>query len=124
MRYTVLAAIVIAVELGPGAAAAADEPATKPQNLTLQIFVVDGRDNQPRPALKARVHVEGSEDTIEANSTGLVRLLGLSPDQKLQIMVPGMPLCRLAYTAVPVRDGIAKVVVENGEAVKCTFATE
>lgn len=124
MRNTVLAAVVIAAGLGPGAAPAVDAPAAQPRNLTLQIFVVDARDSQPRLALKAKVHVEGSDDTVEANSSGLVKLFGLSPDQKLQIMVPGLPLCRLSYTAVPVRDGIAKVVVENGEAVKCTFAAE
>jgi hypothetical protein len=123
MRNTVLAAILIAGGIGPGTAAAADEP-VKTRNLTLQIFVVDAAGSQPRPALKARVHVEGSDDTVDANSTGLIRLLGLAPDQKLSIMVPGLPLCRLSNTAVPVHDGIAKVLVENGETVKCAFAAQ
>ena len=123
MRNTVLAAILIAGGIGPGVAAAADEP-VKTRNLTLQIFVVDAAGSQPRPALKARVHVEGSDDTVDANSTGLIRLFGLAPDQKLSIMVPGLPLCRLSNTAVPVHDGIAKVLVENGETVKCAFAAQ
>jgi hypothetical protein len=123
MRNTVLAAILIAGGIGPGTAAAADEP-VKTRNLTLQIFVVDAAGSQPRPALKARVHVEGSDDTVDANSTGLIRLLGLAPDQKLSIMVTGLPLCRLSNTAVPVHDGIAKVLVENGETVKCAFAAQ
>ena len=123
MRNTVLAAILIVGGIGPGAAAAADEPVMT-RNLTLQIFVVDAAGSQPRPALKARVHVEGSDDTVDANSTGLIRLLGLAPDQKLSIMVPGLPLCRLSNTAVPVHDGIAKVLVENGETVKCAFAAQ
>ncbi len=124
MRNAILAAILIAMGLGTDAKAAADEPAARTRNLTLQILVVDSRGSEPRPALKARVHVEGSDDTVEANSTGLIRLLGLAPDQKLQIMVPGMPLCRLSSTGVPVRDGVAKVVIENGEAAKCTFAAD
>jgi len=124
MRNTVLAAVCIAVALGPAAALAADEPVAKPRNLTLQIFVVDGRDSPARLAMKAKVHVEGNDDAVEANSTGLVKLFGLSPNQKLQIMVPGLPLCRLSYTAVTLHEGIAKVVVENGEAVKCSFAAE
>ena len=123
MRNTILAAILIAGGIGPEAAFPADEPA-KTRNLTLQIFVVDAAGSQPRPALKARVHVEGSDDTVDANSTGLIRLLGLAPDQKLSIMVPGLPLCRLSNTAVPVHDGIAKVVVENGETGKCAFAVQ
>ena len=123
MRNTILAAILIAGGIGPEAAFPADEP-TKTRNLTLQIFVVDAAGSQPRPALKARVHVEGSDDTVDANSTGLIRLLGLAPDQKLSIMVPGLPLCRLSNTAVPVHDGIAKVVVENGETGKCAFAVQ
>jgi len=124
MRNTVLAAIFIASGLGQGTAAAADEPAATTHNLTIQIFVVDAGGSPPRPALKARVHVEGSDDTVEANSTGLIRLLGLVPDQKLQIMVPGLPLCRLSNTAVPVHDGIAKVLVAKGEPVKCAFAAQ
>jgi hypothetical protein len=123
MRNTVLAAILIAGGIGPGTAAAADEP-VKTRNLTLQIFVVDAAGSQPRPALKARVHVEGSDDTVDANSTGLIRLFGLAPDQKLSIMVPGLPLCRVSNTAVPVHEGIAKVLVENGETVKCAFAAQ
>jgi hypothetical protein len=123
MRNAVLAVILIAVGLGPGTAAAVDEHGTKPRILTLQILVVESRGGQPSPALKTVVRVEGSDDTFETNSTGLVKLFGLSADQgKLQIMVPGIPICRLSYTAVLARDGVATVLVEKGEAVRCTFA--
>ena len=123
MRKAALAGILLAIGLASGTAAAADDHGTTPRILTLQILVVESRGDPPSPALKTVVRVEGSDDTFETNSTGLVRLLGLSADQgKLQIMVPGIPICRLSYTAVLVRDGVAKVLVEKGEAVRCTFA--
>ena len=123
--HRVLGTALLGLGLLPVVAAAQGDPGpvagkALPRTVTVQVFVHEAVKKQPGPAPKALVRIEGSDDSRETNDKGVVRLSGIAAEKiTLQVMVAGADICRLADVAVPVGEGVLKVLVEKGERGQC-----
>lgn len=88
----------------------------------VQVFSVDSAIPQPTPADGARVHLEGSEQDVGTDASGVATVFGtFDADKMLTVMVPGTTQCKLLIKAGPAAPKKLTVHVPRTGKGECKF---
>ncbi len=87
--------------------------------LIVHVALIEASGMEPAPAQSVPVHVVGQEESPLTEDDGAVRLMGVSSKKvDLEVMVPGLRICRLRDVTVPAKR-IVRVVVDRSKKGRC-----
>ena len=100
----------------------ADTQVEQRVTVMVEVHIIESEnDRKPQLVEGARVHIQGDEDPRVTNAKGRVRFSGVSTGKlSIQIMVPGMEICRLSGINISKGEQLVEVLVDKSQEGKCT----
>ena len=101
--------------------AAQGEPESKKVGtVTIEVWILDPKSSELRPAARAKVHIEGTEDPQDTNDNGRAVFSEVPIGKgKVQVKLINENLCTIGGVAIAGGDQLIKVKMEKAQKIDC-----
>ena len=117
-QVVILAGIMMLLFVGM--ANAAQGESKKAGTVTIEVWMLESKSNELRPATGAKVHIEGTEDPQDTNDKGRA-VFSEVPIGKgaVKVKIINENLCTIGGVAIAGGDQLIKVRVEKAQKIDC-----
>lgn len=92
----------------------------KAGTVTIEVWMLDSNSSEPRRAVGAKVHIEGTEDPQDTNDNGRAIFSEVPIGKgKVQVKLINENLCTIGGVAIAGGDQLIKVRVEKAQKIDC-----